>query len=81
VPRKIRPQHRGHRWYQMDLNIERDREYLLGRGFTHAVISIGDPRGRVVSAHSSRALADQAAKNFGGKNTPAEVIEIATFAT
>ena len=31
--RKIRPQHRGHRWYEPDLNIERDRAYLIGRGF------------------------------------------------
>ena len=29
--RRLRPQHRGHRWYQPDLNIERDRAYLIGR--------------------------------------------------
>ena len=29
---RIRPQHRGHRWYQLDLNIERDRVYLIRDG-------------------------------------------------
>ena len=77
--RRLRPQHRGHRWYQPDLNIERDRAYLIGRGFAFAVIALGDRRGKVVSAHSTRALAESAAKAFGGKNPP-EIVEIATFA-
>ena len=76
---RIRPQHRGHRWYQLDLNIERDRVYLIGRGFAFAVIARGDRRGKVVSAHRTRALAELAAKAFGGKNPP-EIVEIATFA-
>ena len=76
--RRNRPQNRGHRWYRPDLNIEKDRAYLLGRGFAYAVVARGEKRGRVVSAHSSKELADQAAKNFGGKN-PAEVVEIATY--
>jgi len=77
--RRLRPQHRGHRWYQPDLNIERDRAYLIGRGFAFAVIARGDRRGKVVSAHRTRALAESAAKAFGGKNSP-EIVEIATFA-
>src|SRR5208283_3677691 len=44
--RRIRPQHRGNRWYQLDLNIERDRAYLMGRGFAFAVIARGDRRGK-----------------------------------
>jgi hypothetical protein len=76
--RRNRPQNRGHRWYRPDLNIEQDRAYLIGRGFAYAVVARGEKRGRVVSAHSSKELADQAAKNFGGKN-PAEVVEIATY--
>src|SRR5271166_5455053 len=76
--RRIRLQNRGHRWYRPDLNIEQDRDYLIGRGFTYAVVARGEKRGRVVSAHSSKELADQAAKKFGGKN-PAEVVEIATY--
>ena len=67
--RKLRPQHRGHRWYQPDLNIERDRAYLIGRG-SFAVIARGDRRVKVVSAHSTRALAESAAKAFGGKIPP-----------
>jgi hypothetical protein len=76
--RRNRRQHRGHNWHRPDLNIERDRAYLIGRGFVYAVVARGEKRGRVVSAHSSKELADQAAKNFGGKN-PAEVVEIATY--
>ncbi len=76
---RIRPQHRGHRWYQPDLNIDRDRAYLIGRGFAFAVIARGDRRGKVVSAHRTRALAELAAKAFGGKKPP-EIVEIATFA-
>jgi hypothetical protein len=76
---RIRPQHRVPRWYQLDLNIERDRVYLIGRGFAFAVIARGDRRGKVVSAHRTRALAELAAKAFGGKNPP-EIVEIATFA-
>jgi hypothetical protein len=76
--RRNRPQNRGHRWYRPDLNIEQDRAYLVERGFAYAVIARGEKRGRVVSAHSSKELADRAAKNFGGKN-PAEVVEIATY--
>ena len=72
------PRNRGHRWYRPDLNIEQDRAYLLGRGFAYAVVARGEKHGRVVSVHSSKELADQAAKNFGGKN-PAEVVEIATY--
>src|SRR5271157_720148 len=68
--RRIRPQHRGHRWYRPDLNIERDLAYLIGRGFAFAVIARGDSRGKVVSAHRTRALAELAAKAFGGKNPP-----------
>jgi hypothetical protein len=75
-----RPQHRGHRWYQEDLNLVRDREYLIGRGFAFAVIARRGSPGRVVSAHRTRALAEKAAKHFGGKTTPDEVVEIATFA-
>jgi hypothetical protein len=75
--RRDRPQNRGHR-YRPDLNIEQDRAYLIGRGFAYAVVARGEKRGRVVSAHSSKELADQAAKKFGGKN-PAEVVEIATY--
>ena len=52
--RRNRPQNRGHRWYRPDLNIEQDRAYLIGRGFTYAVVARGERRGRVVSAHSSR---------------------------
>jgi len=77
--RRNRPRNRGHRWYRPDLNSEQDRAYLIGRGFTYAVIARGEKRGRVVSAHSSKGLADRAAKHFGGKN-PAEVVEIATYA-
>jgi hypothetical protein len=77
--RRIRPQHRGNLWYQLDLNIERDRAYLMGRGFAFAVIAGGNRRGKVVSAHRTRALAELAAKAFGGKNSP-EIVEIATFA-
>jgi hypothetical protein len=69
----------GHRWYQPDLNIDRDRPYLIGRGFAFAVIAEGDRRGKVVSAHRTRALAELAAKAFGGKKPP-EIVEIATFA-
>jgi hypothetical protein len=76
--RRNRPRNRGHRWYRPDLNSEQDRAYLIGRGFTYAVVARGEKRGRVVSAHSSKELADRAAKNFGGKN-PAEVVEIATY--
>ncbi len=76
-----RPQHRGHRWYQQDLNLVRDREYLIGRGFAFAVIARRGVPGRVVSAHRTRALAERAAKHCGGKTSPAEVVEIATFAT
>jgi hypothetical protein len=76
--RRNRPQNRGHRWHRPDLNIEQDRAYLIGRGFAYAVVARGEKRGRVVSAHSSKELADRAAKNFGGKN-PAEVVEIATY--
>ena len=76
--RRNRPQNRGHRWYRQDLNIEQDRAYLLGRGFAYAVVARGGKHGRVVSAHSSKELADKAAKQFGGKN-PAEVVEIATY--
>ena len=68
--RRIRPQHRGNLWYQLDLNIERDRAYLMGRGFAFAVIARGDRRGKVVSAHSTRALAELAAKAFGGGKCP-----------
>ena len=68
--RRLRPQRRGHRWYQPDLNIERDRAYLIGRGFAFAVIARGDRRVKVVSAHSTRALAESAAKAFGRKNPP-----------
>ena len=39
----------------------RARIYLAG-------VARGEKRGRVVSAHSSKELADRAAKNFGGKN-------------
>ena len=60
----------GHRWYQPDLNIDRDRPYLIGRGFAFAVIAEGDRRGKVVSAHRTRALAELAAKAFGGKKPP-----------
>jgi hypothetical protein len=77
--RRSRPQNRGHGRYQPDLNIERDRAYLVGRGFAYAVVARGEKRGRVVSAHSSKELADQAAKKCGGKN-PAEVVEIVTYA-
>ena len=73
-----RPQNCGDRWYRLDLNIEQDRAYLIGRGFAYAVAARGEKRGRVVSAHSSKELADRAAKKFGGKN-PAEVVEIATY--
>jgi hypothetical protein len=52
----------------------------MGRGFAYAVVARGEKQGRVVSAHSSRGLADQAAKHFGGKY-PAEVVEIATYAS
>jgi hypothetical protein len=76
---RIRPQHRGRRWYQPDLNIDRDRAYLIGRGFAFAVIAGGDRRGKVVSAHRTRVLAELAAKAFGGKKPP-EIVEIATFA-
>jgi hypothetical protein len=76
--RRNRPKNRGHRWYRPDLNIEQDRAYLIGRGFTYAVVARGEKRGRVVSAHSSKGLADRAAKHFGGKNPP-EVVEIATL--
>ena len=76
--RRSRPQNRGHCWYRPDLNIEQDRAYLIGRGFAYAVVARGEKRGRVVSAHSSKELADQAAKHFSGKN-PAEVVQIATF--
>ena len=76
--RRNRPKNRGHRWYRPDLNIEQDRAYLIGRGFTLPGSPGGEKRGRVVSAHSSKELADRAAKNFGGKN-PAEVVEIATL--
>jgi hypothetical protein len=69
--RRNRPQDRGHRWYRPDLNIEQDRAYLIGRGFAYAVVARGEKRGRVVSVRSSKELADQAAKKFGGKN-PAE---------
>jgi hypothetical protein len=55
--RRNRPQNRGHRWYRPDLNIEQDRAYLIGRGFTYAVVARGEKRGRVVSAHSSKGLA------------------------
>ena len=75
-----RSRNRGHRWYRPDLNSEQDRAYLIGRGFTYAVNARGEKRGRVVSAHSSKGLADRAAKHFGGKN-PAEVVEIATYAS
>jgi hypothetical protein len=73
-----RPRNRGHRWYRPDLNIEQDRAYLIGRGFAYAVVARGEKHGRVVSAHSSKELADKAAKHLGGKN-PAEVVEIATY--
>ena len=73
-----RLRNRSHRWYRPDLNIEQDRAYLIGRGFAYAVVARGEKRGRVVSAHSSKELADKAAKHFGGKN-PAEVVEIATY--
>ena len=76
--RRRRPRNRGHRWYRPDLNIEQDRAYLLGRGFAYAVVARGEKHGRVVSAHSSKELADKAAKHCGGKN-PAEVVEIATY--
>jgi hypothetical protein len=76
--RRNRRQRRSHNWHRPDLNIERDRAYLIGRGFAYAVVTRGEKRGRIVSAHSSRELADQAAKHFGGKN-PAEVVEIATY--
>jgi hypothetical protein len=79
MERRFRPQHRGHRRYQPDLNIERDRAYLIGRGLAFAVIARGDRRGKVVSAQRTRALAELAAKAFGGK-IPPEVVEIATFA-
>jgi hypothetical protein len=75
--RRNRRQRRGHNWRHPDLNIERDRAYLIGRGFVYAVVARGEKPGRVVSAHSSKELADQP-KNFGGKN-PAEVVEIATY--
>ena len=64
-----RPRNRGHRWYRPDLNSEQDRAYLIGRGFTYAVIARGEKRGRVVSAHSSKGLADRAAKHFGGQKS------------
>ena len=39
----------------------------------------GDRRGKVVSVYRTRALAELAAKAFGGKSPP-EIVEIATFA-
>jgi hypothetical protein len=68
--RRIRPQHRGNLWYQLDLNIERDRAYLRGRGVVFVVIARGDRRGKVVSAHRTRALAELAAKACGGGKMP-----------
>jgi hypothetical protein len=49
--RRNRPQNRGHRWYRPDLNIEQDRAYLIGRGFTYAV---GSPGARSAGALSRR---------------------------
>jgi hypothetical protein len=46
--------------------IERDRAHLVGRGFAYAVVARGEKRRRVVSAHSSKELADLAAKKCGG---------------
>ena len=66
--RRNRPRNCGHRWYRPDLNIEQDRAYLIARGFAYAVVARGEKRGRVVSAHSSKELADQAAKKFGGNS-------------
>ena len=59
-------------------------EYRQGSGLSHlegiafAVIARGDRRGKVVSAHRTRVLAELAAKAFGGKSP--EIVEIATFA-
>jgi hypothetical protein len=75
--RRKRPRDRGYR-YSPDLNIEQDRAHLIDRGFAYAVVARGEKHGRVVSAHSSKELAEKAAKHCGGKN-PAEVVEIATY--
>jgi len=68
--RRNRPQNRGHRWYRPDLNIEQDRAYLIGRGFAYAVVARSEKRGRVVSAHSSKELADQRPRNSAAKIRP-----------
>jgi len=48
--RRNRPKNRGHRWYRPDLNIEQDRAYLIGRGFTLP----GSPGVRSADASSRR---------------------------
>jgi hypothetical protein len=63
----------------LDLRIQADRDYLLGRGFVWAVIyPHGEKRGKLVSAHKGEYGVKHVLKTFVGSNQ-VEVVKIAEF--
>ena len=63
----------------LDLRIQADRDYLLGRGFVWAVIyPHGEKCGKLISAHKGEYGVKHVLKTFVGSNQ-VEVVKIAEF--